>query len=249
MKKILLTLLLLFIVTLAGCTELKRVKVLLPHSLVGMKKVSSHFYVEKSMTEENQKKIEDTIPEAKEYVADIYGNVITEPIIYACQTKDCANSLGLVGKEIGVRLLGHIILTNRAFDKTLARGLISHEWSHEELYKRIGGFWHWYKEMPMWFDEGLATLTMQKISRYDKRAWQRIIDEKIPYPKQGELVSWSQWNKSCQIYLIDESIVVPYATSRHIIFPWYNKVGQQGLVRLLDGIKNGEKFEELYKKE
>ena len=249
MKKILLTLLLLFILGLAGCTELKRAKVLLPHSLVGMRKVSSHLYVEKSMSSENQKKIEDVIPKAKKYVVDIYGEVITEPIIYACQTKECANSLGLVGKEIGVRLLGHIILTNRAFDKILGRGLIAHEWSHEELYERIGGFWHWYKAIPMWFDEGLATLTMQEISRYDKRAWKRIINEKIVYPKQKELVSWSQWNKACQDYLIDESIVVPYATSRHIVSPWYKKVGQQGLVNLLNGIKNGKNFEELYEKE
>ena len=248
MKKTIL-ILLFSMLGLSSCTELKRAKVFLPHSWVEMKKVSSRLYVEKSMSKENQKKIQNTIPEAKKYVVDIYGNVTTEPIIYACQTKECANSLGLVGKEIGVRLLGHIILTNRAFDKILGRGLISHEWSHEELYGRIGGFWHWYKEVPMWFDEGLATLTMQKISRYDKRAWKRIMDEKIPYPKHDELVSWSQWNKACQTYLIDESIVVPYAASRKIVSSWYEKVGQKGLVKLLDGIKNGKKFEKLFKEE
>jgi hypothetical protein len=99
----------------------------------------------------------------------------------------------------------------------------------------------------MWFVEGLATLTMHKISRYDKRAWQRIIDKKIPYPKQEELVSWSQWNNACQRYLIDESIVVPYATARYMVDKWYKKVGQKGLVDLLEGIENGKKFEELYK--
>ena len=248
MKKLFIFISLLAIVYLSGCTELRRAKVLLPHSWVGMKKVSSHVYVEKSMSKENQQKIENIIPQAKEYVLDIYGEVTTKPIIYACQTKECANSLGLV-KPIGVRLLGHIILSNKAFDKTLGRGLIAHEWSHEELYNRIGGFWHWYTEIPMWFDEGLATLTMQDISRYDKRAWQRIIDEKIPYPKQDELVSWNQWNKACKRYLIDESIVVPYATSRKIVSKWYKQAGQKGLVELLDGIRNGKHFNELYKDE
>jgi len=249
MKKLSILISLFAIVYLSGCTELRRTKVLLPHSWVGMKKVSSHLYVENSMNEENQQKIEETLPEAKEYVRDIYGEIITEPTIYICQTNKCANSFGLVGKTIGVRLLGHIILSNRAFDKTLGRGLIAHEWSHEELNGRIGGFWHWYKEIPMWFDEGLATLTMQKISRYDKRAWQRIIDEKISYPRQEELVSWNQWNKAGQTYLNDESIVVPYATSRNIVSKWYKQAGQKGLVELLEGIKKGKHFDELYKDE
>jgi len=246
MKKLFIFILLVVLVAISGCTELRRAKVLLPHSWVGMKKVSSHLYVEKSMSKENQTKIENIIPQAKEYVRDIYGDVTSEPIIYACETKDCANSLGLVGKQIGVRLLGHMILSNRAFDKTLGRGLIAHEWSHEELYNRIGGFWHWYREIPMWFDEGLASLTMKNISRYDKRAWQRIMDEKIPYPKQNELVSWSQWNEACKTYLIDESIVVPYATARKIVDKWYKQAGQKGLIELLDGIKNGKDFDELY---
>ena len=247
MKKISIFISLLLIVYLSGCTELRRAKVLLPHSWVGMKKVSSYLYVENNMSKENQQKIEDTIPQAKEYVKDIYGEVTTEPIIYACQTKECANSFGLVGKQIAVRLLGHMILSNRAFDKTLGRGLIAHEWSHEELYGRIGGFWHWYKEIPIWFDEGLATLTMQDISRYDKRAWQRIIDEKIPYPKQGELITLSQWSEANHKYLNNEEIVVPYATARYMVSKWYKQVGQKGLVELLDGIKKGKDFNELYK--
>ena len=97
MKKLFIFISLLAIVYLSGCTELRRAKVLLPHSWVGMKKVSSHVYVENSMSKENQQKIKENIPEAKEYVVDIYGEVTTEPIIYACQTKECANSLGLVG--------------------------------------------------------------------------------------------------------------------------------------------------------
>ena len=246
MKKILVILLLLLLVigTLAGWTELKRVKVLLPHSLVGMKKVSSHLYVEKSMTEENQKKIENSTPKAKEYVADMYGEVTTEPIIYACQSEECKNAFGLEGKFVAVRLLGHLILTNKALNKEL----ISHEWSHEELYERIGGFWHWYREMPLWFDEGLASLTMKEYSRYDEVAWKRIMDEKIPYPKKEELISLSQWGKVNHTYLNNDEIVVPYATARKIVSKWYTKVGQKGLIELLDGIKNGEKFEELYEK-
>jgi hypothetical protein len=227
---------------LIGCTELKRAKILLPHSMVGMKKVSPYLYIEQNMSSENQKKLVEAIPKAKKYVTDIYGEVTTQPIIYACQSKGCKNAFGLEGKIIAVRLLGHLVLTNKALNKEL----ISHEWSHEELYERIGGFYHWYKEIPLWFDEGLASLTMKEYSRYDERAWKRIIDEKIPYPKKRELISLSQWGQANRIYKNNDEIVVPYATARHMVSQWYKKVGQQRLIEFLDSIKNGEKFEELY---
>lgn len=244
MKKLLLSILLVAMVLLSSCTELKRAKVLIPSSWVGMKKVSSHLYVEKNMSKEIQAKIEARIPKAKAYVADIYGKVTTEPIIYACSSKECASSFGLDGKIIGVRLLGHLILTNRGLDKHL----ISHEWSHEELYERVGGFWHWYKEIPLWFDEGMASLTMKKYSRYDERAWNRIIKEKLSYPQKEELITLSQWGKANRKYLNNDEIVVPYATARHIVSKWYKKAGGKGLVELLDGIEKGGNFEELYKK-
>ena len=242
MKKLLIIIVLLSLIGLSSCTELRRAKVLLPHSLVGMKKVSSHLYIENSMSKENEIKIQKAIPKAKRYVADMYGNVTTEPIIYACESKNCKNSFGLEGHAIAVRLLGHLILTNKGLNKEV----ISHEWSHEELYERIGGFYHWYKEIPLWFDEGLASLTIKEYSRYDKRAWKRILNEKMPYPKKEELVTSAQWNKACRNYLINDDIVVPYATARHIVKKWYEKVGQKGLIKLLDGIKNGKHFDELY---
>ena len=242
MKKIFIFIVLLAIVCLSGCAELRRAKVLLPHSWVGMKKVSSHLYVENNMSKENVKKIEKAIPKAKSYVADIYGDVTTQPIIYACQSELCAQSFGLEGKIKGVRLLGYLILTNRGLDKHI----ISHEWSHEELYERIGGFYHWYREIPLWFDEGLASVTMHQYSRYDERAWKSIITRKLPYPKKEELVTLSQWTKANHKYLVNDEIAVPYAVARHIVSKWYKKRGQKGLVELLDGLKKGKHFDDLY---
>jgi len=242
MKKLFIFILLIVLIAISGCTELKRAKVLLPHSWVGMKKVSSHLYVEKSMSEENQTTIEKAIPEAKIYVADIYGKVTTQPTIYACQSKMCAESFGLEGKIKGVRLLGHLILTHKALNKEL----ISHEWSHEELYERIGGFYHWYREIPLWFDEGLASLTMKNYSRYDETAWQKIMKEKLPYPKKEELVTSEQWGKANHDYMVNDEIAVPYTVARYMVSKWYKQAGQKALVEFLDGIKNGKDFDELY---
>ena len=242
MKKIIL-MVFLTMLGLSGCTELKRAKVLLPHSWVGMRKVSSHLYVEDNMSIQVQKKIEKAIPKAKEHVADMYGDVITRPVIYACRSQECAQSLGL-GRARGLRLFGHLLLSNKGLNKEI----IAHEWSHEELYERIGGFWHWYKEIPIWFDEGLASLTMQTYSRYDEQAWHRIVKEKIPYPKKAEMATLQQWGEVNRVYRTNDSMNVPYATARHIVAKWYEKVGQKGILKLLNSIRNGEKFEELYER-
>ena len=243
MKKILISIVfLLLAIGLSNCTELKRAKVIIPPSLIGMKKVTSTLYVEKSMDKIKIKKIKEAIPKANRYVSDIYGEVMTTPTIYACQSEACAKSLGLDGKMIAVRLLGHLLLTEKGINKEI----ISHEWSHEELYERIGGFYHWYKEIPSWFDEGLASLTMQKYSRHDESAWEKIKNDNIPYPKKNELLTSSQWSKAIHEYLNNDDIAVPYAVARHMVSQWYRKVGQEGLLKLLDGIKKGKKFEELY---
>jgi hypothetical protein len=243
MKKILIILLTLFIFGFSGCAELKGAKVLMPYSWTGMKKISPQLYVEKTMDKKDQEKIQEAIPKAKEYVADTYGETTTTPVIYACKSQQCKNRFGLEGTVIAVRLLGHLILTEKGLNKEV----ISHEWSHEELYERIGGFYHWYREIPLWFDEGLASLTMHEHSRYDERAWNRILAEKLSYPQKDELVTLSQWTKANHKYLVNDTIAVPYATARHMVSKWYRCVGKSGLDELLRGIKEGKRFETLYR--
>lgn len=92
----------LFTITLflnfAGCSTINKSKVLLPPTWIGLQKIAPNIYVDKDMNETQQKKLLKLIPEAKKYVATVWGNIKSKPTIYACSTEECAKSLGIGGR-------------------------------------------------------------------------------------------------------------------------------------------------------
>lgn len=228
-----------------GCNFVNKLKVItLPASVSGMKEIALNVYVDEDMNTTQQKHLLVQISQAKEYVSDIYGETISTPMIYACSTKKCANALGIGARAYN--MYNHIALSPKALNVAL----ISHEWSHAELYKRVGGFLNWRK-IPAWFDEGLAVVASKNEPRHDKRAWQKIQDENIPYPSIDELITTHQWNNATHKYqkgLNNDEIIVTYAVAGNIVREWYKKVGNDGLNKLFEDIKNGSSFDEAYKK-
>ena len=203
------------LLTFSGCSNINKAKVLLPPTWIGMKKISTKVYVNQDMNITQQKKLLKLIPEAKRYVSDVWGKVTSKPTIYACSTKEFAKSLGIGARAY--QFNNHLVLSPKAMTKEL----IAHEWSHAELYKRIGGFWTWRK-IPSWFDEGLAVLVSHE-PRHDERAWKKIIDNNISYPSLSELVTLKQWNEATHKYnknINMNDIVVTYAVAGHEVEKW-----------------------------
>ena len=121
--------------------------------------------------------------------------------------------------------------------------------SHAELYERIDSFMTWRK-VPRWFDEGLAVLVSHE-PRHDKRAWKKIVDNNISYPLLNELITLKQWNQATHKYnqnININNIVVTYATAGHEVSQWYQKVGIQGLNKLIKEVKKGNSFEVSYRR-
>lgn len=239
-KYILILIILLFF---TGCSTLNKAKVILAPSWIDMEEIAPDIYVNIDMNTTQQQKLLTQIPQAKQYVKDVWGEVVSKPIIYACSTSECAKSLGIGANAHQV--LNHIVLSPKALNKEL----ISHEWSHAELYKRVGGFWNW-KEIPTWFDEGLAVLVSCE-PRHDERAWTKIKNRNLKYPSTNELITMKQWHQATKKYNknIDSSeIVVSYATAGHIVKEWYDEVGSNGLTYLINEVKNGASFDKIYNK-
>lgn len=226
-----------------GCSTLYKAKVILPPSWIDMKEIAPNVYANIDMNTTQQQKLLTQIPQAKEYVKDVWDVVTSDPVIYACSTNECAKSLGIGARAHQV--LNHIVLSTKALNKEL----ISHEWSHAELYKRVGVFWN-QKEIPTWFNEGLAVLVSHEI-RHDERAWEKIVDKNIKHPSINELITMKQWHSATKKYNKDidaKDIVVTYATAGHIVKEWYDKVGSEGLAYLINEVKNGASFDEIYNK-
>jgi len=229
------------LLTFSACSTINKAKVLLPPTWIDLKKIAPEVYVDKDMNVTQQKNLLKLIPEAKKYVLNIWGSVTSKPTIYACSTNACAKSLGIGARAY--QFNNHLVLSPKAISKEL----IAHEWSHAELYKRVGGLFNW-KKIPSWFDEGFAVYVSHE-PRHDKRAWEKIIDNNISYPSLNELVSLKQWNKATHQYnknIPNNDIVVTYATACHEVEEWYKKVGLKGLNELIKKIKNGTSFEVAY---
>lgn len=242
LKNILLAIALL--ISFSDCSTMHIAKVLLPPTWIGMQKIAPDIYVDKGMDKVEQKKLLKLIPEAKKYVTDVWGNITSKPTIYACSSKECAKSLGIGGGARAYQFNNHLVLSPKAISKEL----IAHEWSHAELYKRIGGFFGW-RNIPSWFDEGLAVFVSHE-PRHDKRAWKKIKDNNIFYPSLDELVTLKQWNQTTHKYnknINMNDMVVTYAVAGHEVEKWYKKVGLKGLKELIEKVKNGTSFEVAYK--
>ena len=231
------------LLTFSGCSTINKSKILLPPGWIGMKKIAPKVYVDKDMNTTQQKKLLKLIPKAQKYISDVWGKVTSKPTIYACSTKKCAKSLGIGARAYQIN--NHIILSPKAISKEL----IAHEWSHAELYKKVGGFFNW-KKIPSWFDEGLA-VSVSHEPRHDERAWKKIVDNNISYPSLNELVTLKQWIEATYKYnenINKDDIVVTYAVAGHEIEKWYKRVGREGLEELIDKVKNGTSFEVAYQR-
>jgi hypothetical protein len=230
MKKILSFVL--FVLFFSGCTDIKQLSIFLPHDTQGMKKISSKLYVEDTMSKEDIKQLEKNIKIAKEYVKEVYKELNSSAIIYACISNECKDRFGLQARAH--HLLNHIVLSK----KGLSKEIIAHEYAHAELYSRVGLI-NLYK-IPRWFDEGLAVY-ISKDTRTDEKAWQTIKDKNIPYPSKDELISFKEFNEATAKYnknIDGNKLVVSYTYAGHIMAEWYTLHGTDGLLKYIDDINN-----------
>ncbi|GBE17407.1 hypothetical protein BMS3Abin15_01252 [bacterium BMS3Abin15] len=231
---------------LTGCSVINTYKVaVFPPSWMNLVQISNDVYVEKGMSEALKKVLLTQKMESKRFVIDVWGEIKSKPIIYACESKECAKSFNLSAPAHAVSR--YTILRPEGFTKYL----IAHETSHSEVIERAGSFLNW-KNIPQWFDEGLAVVVGPD-PRHNESAWEKIISENLPHPSQEELMkihSIKAWNKATHEYnenLDYSEIVVTYATAGHYVRKWYNKVGRSGLLKLFEKINAGYSFEKAYR--
>jgi len=238
--------LLVSITILASCSTFNTYKVaVFPPTWMNLVQIDKNIYVEKKMNVALRKKLLIQVEESRKYVIKVWGEIESNPIIYACSTKKCSESLGL---KAHAHCVDHYLILR---PKSFTKYLIAHETSHSEVMKRSGSILKW-KKIPQWFDEGLAVVVGPD-PRHNESAWEKIISENLPHPSQEELMkihSTKAWNKATHEYnknLDYNSIVVTYATAGHYVGEWYRKAGKRGLLQLFQKIRNGYSFEEAYK--
>jgi hypothetical protein len=123
----------------------------------GLDRVTATLYVEAAMPAPDRAKLLAAIAAAEARIANFYGSFEARPILLACMTEACDHKLG--GR--GARATTYTAIGG-SFVRFAPRGLnetiISHEFSHAELHRRIGAWKLLMEAVPAWFDEGVAVI-------------------------------------------------------------------------------------------
>lgn len=103
--------------------------------------------------------------------------------------------------------------------------------------------------IPTWFDEGLAVVVSEEPA-HSEAVWEHLVAAKMTTPKLADLVSLKQWNKAARKFGdVDHGIGIPgkicvvYATAGHEVRKWHQRVGRDGLLKLIQEVKSSGDFE------
>jgi hypothetical protein len=237
---------------LGGCSIFQGSKMLAPESF-GLTPVAPNIYVEADADEATRSGLRDAMLKAENAIHAAYGSVKSHPVVHACISEKCFTSFGGRGAQKAKVYGNYILLSPRG----LNWHYLAHEWSHDELRTRLT-FSAWW-QMPQWFDEGLA-VAISEAPEHSEAHWHYLIASHVPRPTRDELYSFKslrQWSDAVGKYgesenmkrkARGESEVHPlYAAAGHEVRPWLASEGSKRLLRFIDQLNSGEKFESAYR--
>jgi hypothetical protein len=153
----------------------------------GFVPVANKLFIEAGADEEARAQLQDAMRQAEQAMHAAYGEVLSHPVVHACLSDQCLDAVGAKGTF--AKVYGNRIVLSR---RGLNWHFIAHEWSHAEMVKRLR-LVAW-REMPQWFDEGLAVAVSQA-PEHSEQHWQYLHAQHIAKPDREELVSFKKLNQ------------------------------------------------------
>lgn len=202
-------------------------------SCYGLERVQPKLFVDREMGKAARLSLLTELQASRSRLSAIYGAPRTDPVFAVCSTEACNHKLGGRG-ALAVTYNTPFFAIVRVAPKGMSRIIITHELSHVELHKRIGGLKVFVGAFPAWFDEGVAAYVSDD-PRYlnpgpDAAARCRA-DTTAPLPRSS--ISWiGATRHSMQIY--------QHAACKTIKWMDANG-GQPGLLAMLDRVGKGQK--------
>lgn len=225
----------------AGCAAIREHRLLTPVEH-GMEQIAPRIYVDAPLTATQRANLLEAVEIAHQHITAIYGSAITRPNVYAFASPEAWKPFNGFGDGRAVLSFGNrgVMLT----PKSLRADALSHEWSHVELYERIGP--SAYRKVPAWFNEGLAVLVSQ-LPRHSEDVWRELVRDDVDIPALENLRTHRQWAKANGVtYRHQRGRNVVYTTAGQEVRTWYRQVGQAGLLQLMAALRAGEDFDRVY---
>ena len=232
----------LFAIVYCTCPKARAIKVLTP-TWFGMESIAARVYVDKAMPVEQREHVLKMVEESKSQLANYYGDVSTTPKLLFLSSESGFRSFGGTG-ETGMSFFGYASLFS---PRGLSSPIVAHEWSHVELYSRLG-FRNW-RRVPQWFDEGLA-VTVSEEPRHSESVYEEALQAGATSPALSELESLRQWNEAIKKYrdpkLNHGNRAIVYATAGHEVRKWFQQAGRPGLQEFFKEMRSGAGFSAAY---
>lgn len=131
--------------------------------------------------------------------------------------------------------------------------VIAHELCHDELFARLG-WWRIKRQIPQWFNEGLALLVDYRFSSPDvwelpdTTATDEPLNNRFRFPPRP-MIPLTDLVTTNDFFGGDYGrVMLAYQTAADEVERWLRRVKQPGLLALTKAVANGEPFDEAYRR-
>ncbi len=200
-----------------------------------MEVLAPHMYVEPTIDSDTRSELQGYLNTSKANITKIFGSRQSSPDTIFISSKHAQKkySENPTGQTYYFYWNSYIVIGPKGFNVNI----ISHEITHAELRYRL----HNKDSLPVWFDEGLATMAdgrftgneivwMKKTNNGEKEVDYRLLDSNKAF-EYGSAEAWNNYNLAC------------YEVTR-----WYKVVGKEGLLELIKVLNGGEDFTSNYRR-
>lgn len=201
----------------------------------GMERLAPNLVVESGMPAATRDQLKTDVEAAEARVQLFYGTFARRPVLVACSTEECDRRLGGRGARATTMTMPFVSIIRLA-PRGLNLTILTHEFSHVELHRRIGVLKLLRGAIPAWFDEGVAV----------------IVSDDDRYLKPGLTVQDRCKRDVARPLPVSAFVWAPeagrdpmlYADAACLVLRWMDiNGGRDGVLRQIDAIAEGQNFQ------
>lgn len=196
--------------------------------------VEDNLFVSKDTPDKIRDSIKTTLKSAYTKVFKFWNanEIIDNPIIIFCYSQELFSRYSKPKSILTYKTpIGSYIVFGNDF---IDIDMLSHELSHTMLYSQIG----YFKDIPVWFDEGLA-MQVDYRKDFSEEKYIEIIKSQKSIPDLKQISTPETFWKG--------NYYLHYLIARHEVDNWLKQKGKPGLNKLITRIKNDNDFMNSYK--
>ncbi|MBY3620627.1 hypothetical protein HGO21_13815 [Acinetobacter sp. CUI P1] len=190
-----------------------------------MEELDDRVYVEPDIPKNIEYLILNDLEQSKERISGIFDGLHSTPTMLFVQSPQALKKYAQknrTGQTYHTYWGHYIVIGPDGFNEDV----IAHELLHSELRTRLKN----KDKVPVWFDEGLATVVDHRYIRNEYLSLDHINDL-----------------SSRDAFYEPSQVKENYEIAHSEVARWFGIVGKSGLAELIDGLNKGGAFNELYK--